>query len=115
MKQIPKYYLWMKQEGEGCDYTIGCGERLVALDTRRQSVHNAIIQAFKNHGISESDERLLTSCLLLTATDDNIMEIYSIYSKYIKEVKANLDQLTVQELQQERDAIDQRLTLLGAT
>ena len=115
MKQIPKYYLWMKQEGEGCDYTIGCGEHLVALNTRKQSVYNAIIQTFKDYGIGESDERLLSNCLLLTANDDNIMEIYSIYSEYVKEVKANQDQLMAQELQQERDAIDQRLTLLGAT
>lgn len=24
-------YAWFKQDGEGCDYTIGCGERLVPL------------------------------------------------------------------------------------
>ena len=24
-------YLWLKQKGEGCDYTIGCGNRLIQL------------------------------------------------------------------------------------
>lgn len=27
------YYLWMKQRGYGCDYTIACGEKLVCLNT----------------------------------------------------------------------------------
>ena len=112
MKQIPKYYLWMKQEGEGCDYTIGCGEHLVALNTRKQSVYNAIIQTFKDYGIGESDERLLSNCLLLTANDDSSMPIYL---EYIKGLEAIQDQSLIQELQQERDAINQRLTLLGAT
>lgn len=112
MKQIPKYYLWMKQEGEGCDYTIGCGEHLVALDTEVQSVHNAIIQVFKDHGIGESDERLLSNCLLLTANNDSSMLVYL---EYIKGLEAIQDQSLIQELQQKRDAINQRLASMGAT
>ena len=27
------FALWIKQEGEGCDYTIGCGNKLITLST----------------------------------------------------------------------------------
>ena len=34
-----QFALWLKQEGEGCDYTIGCGNKLVQL--RSQTVEEA--------------------------------------------------------------------------
>ena len=38
-----KYFLWMKQRGEGCDYTIACGERLVPLEAT--TLRTAIMEA----------------------------------------------------------------------
>lgn len=31
---MSKFYLWMRQDGDGCDYTIGCGQCLHDLDAR---------------------------------------------------------------------------------
>lgn len=30
-----KYYAYLKQEGEGCDYTIGCGNTLITLNAEK--------------------------------------------------------------------------------
>lgn len=44
---MTKFYLWLKQTGEGCDYTIGCGERLIPLnahtieDARKEALERA--------------------------------------------------------------------------
>jgi len=38
-----KLALWMKQDGEGCDYTIGCGQKLITLDAGMMGA--AIIEA----------------------------------------------------------------------
>jgi|WetSurMetagenome_2_1015567.scaffolds.fasta_scaffold10221_9 hypothetical protein len=29
-------YLWLKQKGDGCDYTIGCGEKLIPIENKEE-------------------------------------------------------------------------------
>ena len=38
------YYLYMNQKGYGCDYTIGCGEKMIALegDTLEEAMEFAV-------------------------------------------------------------------------
>lgn len=49
-----KFFLYRKQAGEGCDYTIGCGERLTPLQA--QTVGDAVGEAQKQLRDEEDDE-----------------------------------------------------------
>ena len=47
--------LYMEQDGEGCDYTIGCGERLVDLkETDLYLAHDEAIEIIKEYTNSET-------------------------------------------------------------
>lgn len=39
---MAQFFLYMKQKGEGCDYTIGCGETIQEIDgeTHKQALKN---------------------------------------------------------------------------
>jgi len=58
------FFLYMKQFGEGCDYSIGCGEKLVPMQTRAKhpdctTVTQAAIQEameiIQSHGGTSED------------------------------------------------------------
>ncbi len=58
------YYLYMNQSGEGCDYTIGCGQKLLAL--KASTIEEAIEEAIEevDHHLSEE----VPDVLLLKST-----------------------------------------------
>lgn len=37
-----KYFLWLKQSGEGCDYTIGCGSKLLEVEAETPEAAKAL-------------------------------------------------------------------------
>lgn len=47
---IPSYSLWVKQSGEGCDYTIGCGEKIFSLDAHT-------LEEARKESLARLDER----------------------------------------------------------
>lgn len=62
-----KFYLWMKQK-DGCDYTIGCGERLVELSP--STIQGARGQARIALNYYGSNDRKLTQALILSVVED---------------------------------------------
>lgn len=54
------YYLWLNQGG-GCDYTIGCGEKLIPLKTTPYPIEKhlkEIKQIFEDYGIGHSERQV---------------------------------------------------------
>lgn len=71
-----KYYAWLKQRGEGCDYTIGCGSTLVTIDANgddeaREKLKELIIEQY--YGETELKKVLLFK----NPIDFNISEVYT--------------------------------------
>lgn len=58
-------YLYMQQEGEGCDYTIGCGETLVELKTGSEEEILHVLESNSFIGEYVSKEKKLKRCFLL--------------------------------------------------
>lgn len=60
---MSKYYLWMKQTGGGCDYTIGCGEVLVSLNAdpdNREELKKEILKTFDYYGEDLQDAKVVS-------------------------------------------------------
>jgi len=67
-----KYYLYRKQKGEGCDYTIACGESLSLLSAK--SMEEAIDEVINFPDLSEindEDELNDVMCDSMSDVSDN--------------------------------------------
>jgi hypothetical protein len=60
-----KFYLWLEQEGGGCDYTIGCGLRLIALEAT--TLEEAETEAIREVGDGRNEERRTKTALVIEA------------------------------------------------
>lgn len=64
---MSKFYLYRREHGEGCDYTIGCGEELSPLDATTEDA--AYVEALSSlaelYDCANADEILLKQCLVL--------------------------------------------------
>lgn len=70
------YYLYMKQEGEGCDYTIGCGSKLIPLvNYGTENEHQEIKKILEDH---ISDETHLSECMIVERIQDLMVMVNSI-------------------------------------
>jgi hypothetical protein len=76
---MTKYYLWMKQEGEGCDYTCGCGERLVPLNPTSDgytAVMTAARETLESFGFMlGAIDRQLKACRIVSESNDIMADI----------------------------------------
>lgn len=65
-------YLWLKQKGGGCDYTIGCGERLFRLEFGSDESDQAM-QILEDIGVGIGDYsvKIEDALLLADVTDSN--------------------------------------------
>lgn len=66
-----KFYLYRKQLGQGCDYTIGCGEALHEL--KAQSTEEAVkeaVAAFTNEELSLGGDTEYSEVFIMTAEAD---------------------------------------------
>jgi len=66
------YCLYMRQEGEGCDYTIGCAQKLVYL--KANDIRNACQESMKimsEYGVwyTNSDHKLAEACIVEVIED----------------------------------------------
>lgn len=59
------FYLFMKQEGEGCDYTIGCGRQLAQLEA--ETLEDAIAMAVETYAIDDTGEQELEEAVIFGA------------------------------------------------
>lgn len=61
-----KFYLWMNS-GEGCDYTIGCGQVLEELKgaTTIEEARAMVPEMLSYYGINDDDRRRLSAALIL--------------------------------------------------
>jgi len=82
-----KYIAYIKQEGEGCDYTIACGETVIEIiaDTLDNAWDKLLEQIEENY----SGERSLESCVLYEVSNTEYMNLDKVY-KHIeaKELQA---------------------------
>lgn len=65
-------YIYVKQEGDGCDYTIGCGSKLIPLvkygtEDEKQEIHS-ILEDYTN------EENPLSECMVVEKIQD-LMDI----------------------------------------
>ena len=65
------YYLWAKQHSQGCDYTIGCGERLIPLPiSSLEEMGPAVYEALENRGIQPGSENAAQKLLILKCVEE---------------------------------------------
>lgn len=56
IKHAPGFYLHMSGGGEGCDYTIGCGHKLMRLDANTlEKARVAAMREWHDHGAEGPD------------------------------------------------------------
>lgn len=72
-----KFYLWLEQEGGGCDYTIGCGLRLIALKAR--TLEEARVEAFREVGDGRNEEGRIETALVIEAARVERMDVRAHY------------------------------------
>lgn len=68
-----KFYLWMKQKGDGCDYTIGCAQKLLELRaaTTLGEARQEALKAVEDYGfLSGGDDRQLEKAVIFTDGED---------------------------------------------
>lgn len=66
-----KYKAYLKQHGEGCDYTIGCGQEMVTIEAKDSvEAKEKLIQLIKEQ---YNGERSLETCELYECS--NVFEI----------------------------------------
>jgi hypothetical protein len=99
------FYLWMEQRGEGCDYTIGCGQKLLKLkgDSIEAAREDAKRQ-FDYHGVY--DERSLKSAVILSFAED-ALELARDFEKAKEQVRADY------ELARKREQLEKLKRELG--
>lgn len=69
------YYLYAKQFGQGCDYTIGCGETLIPLkSTAAPGINAEIREIVADHGFGTADLELEELTLLQHVKDLDVEE-----------------------------------------
>lgn len=60
-------YLWLKQSGVGCGYTIGCAERLIQLKPGNDV--DQVFQILEGYGVNDSDVAIEEAKLLTEGID----------------------------------------------
>lgn len=80
-----KYYAYLKQKGEGCDYTIGCGNILVKIEA--SSDKEAVEKLSKNIKENYFDEQELSSVKLFK--EEIPFDLKKVYSE-MKDEKERL-------------------------
>jgi hypothetical protein len=92
-----KFYLWMRQSGEGCDYTIGYGQRLIKLEAETiEQARDAANKQFDYFSIG-SEERRLDEAIILSFAED-VMPLVQFHER--KQEKARSDAETKRKREQ---------------
>ena len=100
-----KYIAWIIQNGEGCDYTIGCGHNLYELKAETGEEAIAEVKAMTVETVCfEWSERYanITIYEISDAYEVNVERIY-------KQEEEHLAALAVQEIEQKEEALYKEL------
>jgi len=94
-----EYKAYLKQSGEGCDYTIGCAQTVInieatSMEEAKQKLTTTIIEEYNN------DERILDSAELYECNEVFAMPIDDIYAK--------VEQFEQQEKQKQQEETERR-------
>jgi ArsR family metal-binding transcriptional regulator len=68
------YYLWVKQSGGGCDYTVGCGEKTFSLNSK--TIEEARNEALKRLDELFPDEEEQVKHAIIYSFTENITFMY---------------------------------------
>lgn len=91
------YYIHMKQEGEGCDYTIGCGSKLIPLSKYgTENEQQEICSILENY---VSEENPLVECMILEKVQDLMNNVDGIKLKKLDLKKEEERQITLKEIE----------------
>lgn len=82
------FYLYMQQKGEGCDYTIGCAQKLIKLKSTipdKEGLKKEVLQLFEDYGIGD-DRTELKQFLILCDVDG--LGYSAWLAEYVDEIRA---------------------------
>lgn len=77
------YYAYVTQDGEGCDYTIGCGKTLITIEA--DSFESATIKLTEIISERFTGETSLSDCLLIESKESRTVNVDMIYDDIKKE------------------------------
>lgn len=85
-----KYVAYLKQKGEGCDYTIGCARTMLTINANNiDNAKEKMIEILKENYCGETE---LSSCIIYEISNELKIDVKSIYNdiendKKIKRLK----------------------------
>lgn len=87
-----KYYAYLKQKGEGCDYTIGCAQTLITFDAAddndaKQKLAKRITEEYQD------DYSLSKVMLFKDPVDFNLSEVNELAKKSKEDKKKKMEHL----------------------
>lgn len=103
-------YLWLEQKGDGCDYSINCGEVLIPLDSDpsdTDGIKKEVRKIFEYYGVT--GERALQDAKVVSLVSD-VMDAYREYAEEERRKEragAQLDKLV--ELEREVERLKKKL------
>ena len=101
------FMAYLTQRGEGCDYTIGCGRKMVNLKakTREDAIKEveALINGTNDEG-GYSDDSELSKCVLIEGTQEDMP-----LKKWYKEIEDEEKQAQTKEKEDKERAEFERL------
>ena len=97
---MTKFYLYRKQSGEGCDYTIGCASALNPL--KAETLDAAIVEASDpdEYGLAADDERELKEAMIFAAP----VHVFDL--EQLRNAAEAESELAEQIVQDERDRLE---------
>lgn len=89
-----KYYAYLKQNGEGCDYTIGCAQTIITIEASSDSdacekLSEKIEEEYRPGGDSELSKVLL----FRDPIQFNLKKVYDEYNNRMSESKSRMQHL----------------------
>lgn len=70
------YYIYFKQVGEGCDYTIGCGNHLIKITSEEENILSVVNEHIKENYPVNSEYELCNALIFKNPIEVNIKELY---------------------------------------
>jgi hypothetical protein len=97
-----KFYVYMKQQGEGCDYTIGCGQTVKTMEAESIEALEEYLAseaaAEDGRGFSFGSDYELRKCIIFPAETAHTVDVASYKKKYQQDLaKAKADAAEAKE------------------
>lgn len=94
------YIAYLKQAGEGCDYTIGCGRTVIdisanSMDEAQQKLVEIIADNYSH------DETMLKTAVIYEVLQLNMVDIKVLYQKIINDRNSEIKRIEEEKERQE--------------